>query len=271
MTFQAANMAPQGDMQWFSTVQAAFPDQELCRRIYSEASLQPQRLPGLFEDISRYVLSLKTQQPQSAQELPTNQKKRKLEDGTAQPQTNGAVGGGITNASVAFECKDVSVQIPARKKLRVQIVEDTADTSKCELRLLNPTNDVEYSIPAESIDQVLCLPVPDKQQRQSHFAVFPKPGALDSKGAVAEQVLFTLNETSPPASAASTKDPVATEDTYVTVTHRAFTRMLQPYGKQVIVPTASEFASARPQSHRRGEKAYHVNAYRGSKEGTHTS
>ena len=253
----------QGDVQWFSAVQAAFPDQELCTRIWTEAH-QPSRLPQLFEDISRYVLSLKSPQ-HSIHELPTNPKKRKLEDGA--PQMNGA---GIANPTVAFECKDVSVQIPARKKLRVQIVGDSVDLKRDELRLVNPTlPEIEYSLPAESIDQVFCLPVPDKQQRQSYFAIIPKPGAKGANGAPAEQILFTLNETSPPSLASSTTDAIAGDDTYVTATHRAFTRLLQKYGKSVTLPLAAEFASARPQSHRKGEKGYHVNAYRGSKEGIH--
>jgi hypothetical protein len=37
--------------------------------------------------------------------------------------------------------------------------------------------------------------------------------------------------------------------------------------KSVIFPDAAEFASVIPQGHRRGEKAFHVKAHRGSKEG----
>ena len=37
--------------------------------------------------------------------------------------------------------------------------------------------------------------------------------------------------------------------------------------KSVILPDEMEFASAIPQSHRKGEKAFHVKAFRGSKEG----
>ena len=38
-------------------------------------------------------------------------------------------------------------------------------------------------------------------------------------------------------------------------------------GTQVIVPSPKEFVSAMPEAHRKGEKAYHVKAFRGSKEG----
>lgn len=255
-------MTTQGDVQWFYAVQAAFPEEELRKRIWTEAH-QPSQLPRLFEDISRYVLSLKSQQ-ENHHELPTNQKKRKLDDGTA--QANGTASADIARPVVAFECKDVSVQIPARKKLRVQIVGDVADAGKNELRLLNSTtNDAEYVLPAQNIDQVFCLPVPDKQQRQSYFAIFARPTAPSAES---EQILFTLNEASPPSLASSTQDPITADDTYVTATHQAFTRLLQHYGKSVTVPSAAEFASARPQSHRKGEKGYHVNAHRGSKEGT---
>ena len=37
--------------------------------------------------------------------------------------------------------------------------------------------------------------------------------------------------------------------------------------KKVVVPSDAEFASAVPQSHRKGEKAWHVKAHRGSKDG----
>lgn len=254
------------DVQWFHAVQAAFPDEELRKRIWVEAH-QPSQLPRLFEDMSRYVLSLTAQQ-ENHQELPTNQKKRKLDDGTAQSNGTGTPSG-IANPAVAFECKDVSVQIPARKKLRVQLVGDSSNVNHNEVRLVNPTTaDIEHSLPAESIDQIFCLSVPDKQQRQSYFAVFPKPGVTSANGAPAEQILFTLNETSPPSAATSTEDAFTEHETYVTATQRAFTRLLQQYGKSVIVPDAAEFASAKPQFHRKGEKGYHVNAHRGSKEGT---
>jgi hypothetical protein len=41
-------------------------------------------------------------------------------------------------------------------------------------------------------------------------------------------------------------------------------------GKSVVFPESAEFESAIAQSHRKGEKAYHVKAHRGSKEGTYS-
>jgi Histone chaperone Rttp106-like len=42
---------------------------------------------------------------------------------------------------------------------------------------------------------------------------------------------------------------------------------LRQYGMKLIKPDAVEFSSALPESHRKNEKAYHVKAFRGSKEG----
>ena len=253
-----------GSPQWWNSVQAAFPDTELCSRIHAAASNEPTRLTALFEDISRYVSSLQ-QQPQP-QNNPTNAKKRKLEDTSsnisiAQQQQNGAHSDGVADPVVAFACKDVSVQIPARKKLKVQFVYGANDDRTRQLRLLNSTTEAtEYALPVSQVDEVFCLPVPDKQARQTYFAVVPKIG---SGG---EQVLFTLNDTAPSTSSVSSEE-VREDDTYVTLTRRAFEDMLAPYGKKVVLPDAAEFASSRPQPHRKGEKGFHVNAHRGSKEG----
>ncbi|KAK3686345.1 hypothetical protein LTR37_019935 [Vermiconidia calcicola] len=254
-----------GGEQWWTSVQAAFPDKELCSRIYAEASNEPTRLPALFDDISRYVLYIQQQQPQ-IQENPTNTKKRKLEDtssgiSTAQQQQNGVNSETVADPVVAFACKDVSVQIPARKKLKVQFLNDAKDDRRRELRLLNSTTEaIECALPVSQVDEVFCLPVPDKQARQTYFAVIPKIG---SGG---EQVLFTLNDNAPAPSPVSSEE-VREDDTYVTLTQRAFENMLAPYGKKLVMPDAAEFASSRPQPHRKGEKGFHVNAHRGSKEG----
>lgn len=65
--------------QWIQHVQKAFPDPELHMRILSAARLDGSQLPGLFRDISTYVLSLKAQHSQEEQPIA---KKRKLEGDT---------------------------------------------------------------------------------------------------------------------------------------------------------------------------------------------
>ena len=59
----------------------------------------------------------------------------------------------------------------------------------------------------------------------------------------------------------------ATEDeTYVTVTSRAI-KEGWGRGREVVTPRKEEFVSALTESHRKGEPAWHVKAFRGSKEG----
>lgn len=278
MAFAVANVSKiKRDDRWFGAVQAAFRDQELCSRIWHEAH-QPTQLPKLFEDIAQYVLRLGESAGQLSNPVKSaagshsgTNKKRKLEDDVAPtaPQQNGDAPTGITSPFITFECKDVSFQIPARKKLKLQLVSDAKDQRNGQIRAIHQTtDDVEYALPAEHIEQVFRLPVPEKQARQSHFAIFPKAGAATVDGMPAEQILFVLNETVPPSTATSVGDAIAEDDTYATVTEAALAKLLAPYDKLVVMPSPSEFSSNRPQSHRKGEKAYHVNAYRGSKEGT---
>ncbi|WPG98265.1 Hypothetical protein R9X50_00105300 [Acrodontium crateriforme] len=194
-------------------------------------------------------------------------KKRKLDhDAPAEVECTNSTQG-ISHPVVAFDCTDVSFQIPIRKKLKLQLVADEGDQSRQEIRLLHPqSNHLEYAFPAGQADEVFCLPVPEKQQRQWSFCVFPKSGATTVDGTNLEHIVFTLNETAPVGVTA--EGFTATEDdTYINVTENAMNKMLATYGKRVVRPTDVEFASSIPQAHRKGEKAYHVKAHRGSKEG----
>lgn len=251
--------------QWTRNVQAAFPD-DLARRIILAPTLHPVTLPQLFEDIAQHVLSLHT--PSTAQDTQPLSKKRKLEDNHAFTTTESALPKRETKPlSTLFECSDVSVQAPLRKKLKVALLYDSAAKEEGQIHLSNAsTGEVEWGMEAKDVEQAFRLPVPEKQARQANFLLFPKPGAVDMQGHPAEPVLFVTNETTPGAGTIS-GEAVKEDDTYVSVTHRALDKWLSPHGKHVITPNAAEFASSIPQSHRKGEKAYHVKAHRGSKEG----
>ena len=125
--------------------------------------------------------------------------------------------------------------------------------------------------------EVFCLPVPDKAQRQQNFVIFTNT-AVAWKGFpdnIYDQFVWTMNETQPKdpkdlqvgAEYSSSHLSPGNEDTYVTITTRCLNTVLKSIGKKVIVPDENQFASAIPQSHRKGEKAYHVKAHIGSKEG----
>jgi hypothetical protein len=240
---------------WAQDVQSALPAHLAARIIDVAQRYQGDELPALFGDIAKHILSPATQ-PAS--------KKRKLEDSTQATPQNGS-NATITNATVSFECKNVSFAVPVRKKLKLQLVTDGADAK--EVRVLNPaTSDVEYSIAHSQIEQAFCLPVPEKQQRQWNFVIIPQNGATTANGMPCEQMVFTMNETKPD-DASSASRAVAEGDTYVSVTEPEINQLLQPLGKRVVRPSEAEFSSSIPQSHRKGEKAYHVKAHRGTKEG----
>ncbi|KAM3420635.1 hypothetical protein BST61_g3892 [Cercospora zeina] len=248
---------------WTTEVQAAFhADRDLAARIVAVGTQRQGELPAVFADIARYVRGGTA----TLAVPPGNSKKRKLDD--AQTSTHGAsAAAGIANPSTTFECKNVSFQVPARKKLKLQLVAEQSDSRRREVRLLNAhTNDIEYAIPNAQIDQIFCLPVPEKQQRQSSFVILPLAGAVGADGTPCEQIVFTMNATKPDDAASSSRAK-ADQDNYISVTEPELNDVLHAYGKQVIRPDENEFASSIPQSHRKGEKAYHVKAHRGTKEG----
>ncbi|TKA82306.1 hypothetical protein B0A55_01444 [Friedmanniomyces simplex] len=236
---------------------------DLTARITHAVRRYPDLQP-LFHDLARHVTA---PTPTSA---PANSKKRKLEDGVhaSSTPTNGATSpAGINAPTIVYECKDVSFQVPARKKLKLQLVADASDKRRQEVRLQNQqTHAIDYTLPADQIDQVFCLPVPEKQQRQWNFVLFPKPGAITDNGTPCEQMVFTMGEVAA-TGATSAGQGITEQDTFITVTERELNSLLQPQGKHVVIPDAAEFVSSIPQPHRKGEKAYHVKAHRGSKDG----
>lgn len=119
------------------------------------------------------------------------------------------------------------------------------------------------------IEYITCLPVPDKAARQWNFCVFPEgsEGIGDGTG---DAIVFTVPDGAPKT---ATGDGMGTgHDTtsYRSLLVDAFNALLKTTKSQPSVqePIEATFYSALPQSHRKGEKAFHVKAHRGSKEGT---
>lgn len=201
-------------------------------------------------------------------------KKRKLESDSNGAPSNGTAVFGFDlygEPKVYFDCKDVSFSAPARKKLRLQFVSDSINISQKQIRLLHPaTGAVEYALRAEDVSDFFCLPVPDKAQRQRNFVIFPQHGALGQDGTPAEPIVWTMNETKgkPEIVSVATNLHGSEDDTFVSTTLRELDHFMTGWrGQTTTLPDAKEFASAIPQSHRKGEKAYHVKAFKGSKEG----
>jgi len=115
--------------------------------------------------------------------------------------------------------------------------------------------------------------VPEKATRQWNFVVFTNQ-TIDLKtgdrATEAEQIVWTMSETAPTNVKAADGFAPLDVDTYVTSAMRSLNVCMKGHGKNVIIPTEQEFASAIPQSHRKGEAAYHVKAHKGSKDGKMT-
>lgn len=237
-------------------------------------------IPELLRDVSAFMLKLGEMRlplddhTKLVPEEPTA-KKRKLEQTSeAASRSMETVNGSfdISNPpKISFECKDVSFTSPLRKKLKLQFVTDGSNISKHQIRLLNQTtNAVEYAIRGEDVDAMFCLPVPEKTQRQQCFLVFPLPGSQSYDGTPAEPLVWTMNETKgqPETVTVSTRLHGSEEDTFVDVTRRDLDHFMACLSKKTVLPDEREFASEIPQSHRKGEKAFHTKAFRGSKEGS---
>jgi len=229
-------------------------------------------IPELLRDISIYILSFPQSSQADATSTEPTAKKRKLEQSSQVPDRSIATENGSHEISgspnVDFECKDVSFTSPLRKKLKLQFVHDASNSHVRQIRLLNQaTNGVEYILRGENIDAMFCLPVPEKAQRQQSFIVFPLPGAQNPDGSFAEPLVWTMNETkaSPEIISSSTRSE---EDNFVDVTRRELDAFMASHSKKTVLPDQREFASEIPQSHRKGEKAFHTKAFKGSKEGT---
>jgi hypothetical protein len=155
---------------------------------------------------------------------------------------------------------DVSFSIPQRKKYNLQVGQTTGIWASSS-SVSGPS--VEFGIKWESVQDIFCLPVPEKAQAQYNFCIFANPEG-ESAG---EQLLWTVPSTIPKSGAITGEIAVQADDTYKTFLVSAINKGLKSRRKHVVEPTANDFASQIVQAHRKGETAFHVKAFRGSKDG----
>lgn len=81
-------------------------------------------------------------------------------------------------------------------------------------------------------------------------------------------MVWTVPDGPPKAAYSGSGQPIASQDGETA--DKLIQRILNDNltHTQVVRPDPREFVSAVPEAHRKGEKAYHVKAFRGSKEGT---
>ncbi|KAF2759751.1 Rtt106-domain-containing protein [Pseudovirgaria hyperparasitica] len=223
-------------------------------------------LRPLFEDLCAYIYALQSEI--QVEKPPLKKRKLDISSDAANGDTKAAEGTWADiNVAPSWKMADVSFSIPQRKKLHVEIVkkDSKAGVKKGGIRGVNAaSNTVEFGANWGEIDQVFCLPVPEKAKKQHNFVVLPRGAdgiTPAAEGAAApEPIVWTYVEP-------TGKDIKEGEDPGPGTTSRAIDQHLGLYKKQVIYPTDKEFSSSIPQPHRKGEKAYHVKAFRGSKEG----
>ncbi|KAF2840619.1 Rtt106-domain-containing protein [Patellaria atrata CBS 101060] len=215
----------------------------------------------LLTDISTHIIGIKRSSTSIA--LPSHDapasKKRKLDNGTA---TNGSSSEAwrVQSAAATYSVPDASFSMPQRKKLHLQLIGGKGGG----LRAQSSSGEIEFGVSWKDIDQVFCLPVPEKAKRQHNFVIIPRGGdgitPPPADSSAPEPIVWTYDEPSGKALKEG-------EDPSPAKVGQALNNHLHNFGKEVIFPSASDFASAIPQSHRKGEKAFHVKAFRGSKEG----
>lgn len=192
-------------------------------------------------------------------------KKRKLDEPATTHPTHTATD---KQRRVLLEARDISFSLPQRKKLHLGLVQYGSKLdekgSTFAIQARNPaTNQVEFECPMSAFAHALRVPVPEKAQKQYNFCLLP---ASDS-GAATEAVIWTVNHG--PLKSCHIHDPELVKGTD-DVLEQALDFVMQQTGGKLIMPSDDQFASSLRESHRKADVAYHVKAFRGSKEGTFT-
>ena len=213
-------------------------------------AIYPETLHTLGE-IGRYINSIKSHgsgPSLSFNQVEPQQKKRKLGD----------VAEDASTWEIIQSYKDISFSIPQRKKLKLEI----GGLPGQGLKGVATGGDVESLVTWSQIREIFCLPVPEKSQAQYNFALF-----LAGTDGGSDQVLWTVPETVPKSGAISPAPPPSSEQTYRSHLLATINQILAKRRRAITVPMEGEFASQIVQSHRKNEKAYHVKAFRGAKDG----
>ncbi|KAI9815118.1 MAG: hypothetical protein M1827_002961 [Pycnora praestabilis] len=247
-----------------------------------DAIAQTPQHTSLFNQIAQYTYELRTSNPPynlritdlpdvgvvdvSLQDGDCGQpasKKRRLDTQVvgAQKQNESTPPDILHNGPSPFSVEGTSFSIPLRKKLTLELV----PTVEGGLRARNPTTGtVEFAVAWRDIEQAICLSVPEKAQPSYNYCIFPRyadgvntpPPDLH----VAEPMVWTMPDTLPKSSTFGGENDRV-------VIKRLMDEELLRFRKRVVEPDEKEFASNIVQAHRKGEKAFHVKAFRGSKDG----
>ncbi|RFU36169.1 hypothetical protein B7463_g159, partial [Scytalidium lignicola] len=234
----------------------------------------------LFNEISRHVCNLLTTIPSE----PASKRRRLDEPLTERLAVNGASqsnGSSLTGPSITIldpavllEIKDISIVLPQRKKYTLcftptHLYARSPDSKDPVLGISYAWNDLEH---------IFCLPVPEKAQKQYNYILFPKDSNLPVLKPVPgsqlppDPLVFTISDIAPKPGSISGADLAtasAVSDDYKTLFDWAISTRVRAAHNPVKITEAdsSLFASTLRQPQRPSEKAVHVKAFRGSKDG----
>lgn len=178
-------------------------------------------------------------------------KKRKLEHESNDPE-------GWEKGTIC-EVTDLSFSIPQRKKLKLGINKSASGG----LRAINASGASEFGVRWDCIHDIVCLPVPEKAQAQYNFCIL----SATADGLPTDQIAWTVPDSVPKDGTLTGLTVSHPSESYRTLLITILNEALKPYKKRVIEPDKQEFASQVVQAHRKGESAYHIKAFRGSKDG----
>ncbi|KAI1506358.1 hypothetical protein F5X99DRAFT_363950 [Biscogniauxia marginata] len=234
-----------------------------------KAADSPSRVK-LFNNITNFVYE---QLGEQAASEPSHKRRRVDIEPSQNGTSNGAAASSaeeVGGENILLEIKDISVSIPQRKKY------DLCFTAKhLYARAPGTTSPVPGIIyPWKNIEYAFYLPVPEKSQIQHNYILFPRNSYLSTKSNTPtdDPLVFTVAASAPkPGSIGgpNTDAASAVSDSYTSLFNWALNKCLQASANnvQIVAADPSKFHSMIRQSHRPKEKAVHVKAFRGSKDG----
>ena len=184
-----------------------------------------------------------------------------LQDGSQEKKARLAEHSSSSKASVGASWSGttfdgVSFTIPQRKKFTLTV----SSTASEGLSASVPGSKTpEFAIPWNEIQTVVCLPVPEKTQAQKSFLIFPKGvnGLQELSSPAYETMVWTVPDTK--AKGAAEDEPTQAQAIKAALAQNA----------SVLEPSPKDFASEIPPiGGKKDSKAYHIKAFKGSKDGT---
>ncbi|KAM7196857.1 hypothetical protein V8F20_006824 [Naviculisporaceae sp. PSN 640] len=281
-------MAPKVPLDW-EMLGTVFEGQNNILKDIKQEADTPERIV-LFNNIATFLYN----KYHLAQEEPASKRRRVDVATVSQPNghasaplaSNGASasaasslnsGSGPSDAAsedVLVEIKDISLSAPQRKKYDLCFTKNflyarASGTSAPAQGILYPWKDIEHAF---------YLPVPEKSQVQHNYVLFPRNSYLptgkpnENTPVSLEPLVFTIPATAPkPGSVlgSNASSAVPYSDSYATLFNWALATSLRSAGNsaQIVSSDPKVFHSVARQPYRPTEKAVHVKAFRGSKDG----